>query len=96
MSIAAVAQRARQNETIPAAIHNGAPWTPDSDAVIAASISQIEMARITGRTYWAVGSRRQALGIPNPHNQVDKPEGPLLCPCGTLDPEHESWCPNAD
>ena len=94
-----------QAETAQGAVNNRQYWTEEEDLIVLdEEINTKDAATLLGRTYQAILSRRYVLyqlllsdepltyhdGIANvPTTRQIK----VLCPCGTVDDDHDEWCP---
>ena len=98
-----------QAETRGDAENNYHRWTQEEDAVVLSSeLTDVEIALELGRSWRAVVSRRERLwvaesmgGTPSYDSggnrvgalQRNRDKGLELCPCGSTDDTHDSWCP---
>ncbi len=76
-------QLVQQAATLPAANHHADEWTSRDDSLLiqlrSHGLSIAEIARRLGRTYYAVSTRSQVLGIAQPRAAVQAHTGPTAC-----------------
>lgn len=98
----------RNDESRAAATHSGAAWTELEDRFLCDTLlSILETAAVLGRSYGSIVARRAflfSLGDSRPHYSGAPTANAslhhgrarvfaVLCPCGTTDGDHDSWCP---
>ena len=99
--------RDKQDDSVKGAVRRGTIWSEqEDDIVMMADLTQYEKAELLERTWFAISSRRtilRNLAARGLKPDYTKPEREamtvqtkpikILCPCGTIDGDHDSWCP---
>ena len=80
------------------ATRNSLPWEEWEDNVLLnESLTGVERALRLQRTYYStVRQRAVRLLERGDDGRLQRPvrDAAVLCPCGSLDGDHEDWCPN--